>query len=49
MHSRKKHPRKEHVARDGNVYKWTDPAIIDDKPGYAPFCGCRAAFVLELD
>lgn len=49
MHSRKKHPRKEHVARDGNIYRWTDPVIVDDKPGYAPFCGCRAAFVLELD
>lgn len=48
MHSRKKHPRKEHVARDGNIYRWTDPTIVDDKPGYAPFCGCRAAFVLEL-
>lgn len=48
-HSRKLHPRKEHQARDGKVYEWTDPAIVDDKPGYAPFCGCRAAFVLDLD
>jgi SPP1 gp7 family putative phage head morphogenesis protein len=47
-HSRKLHPRKEHQVRDGNVYEWTDPAVKDDKPGYAPFCGCRAGFVLEL-
>jgi SPP1 gp7 family putative phage head morphogenesis protein len=48
-HSRKKHPRREHIERDGNIYAWNDEAIVDDKPGMAPFCGCRAGFVLELD
>ena len=48
-HSRKLHPRQEHKARDGNIYAWTDPAIVGDKPGMAPYCGCRAGFVLELD
>lgn len=49
MHSRKAHPRKIHVARNGQVYKWDDPKVKGDLPGHAPFCGCKAKGVLVLD
>jgi SPP1 gp7 family putative phage head morphogenesis protein len=45
-HSGKFHPRKEHRARDGKVYKLGEPA--GDTPGQAPFCGCRAQAYLEI-
>lgn len=45
-HSGKAHPRPEHVKRDGKVFRWDDPAIKDDLPGYAPFCGCTGQGVL---
>jgi SPP1 gp7 family putative phage head morphogenesis protein len=55
-HSRKKHPRSYHVARDGKVYAWEtrrqvggDEVIAPgDLPGMAPFCGCRAQAVVVL-
>lgn len=47
-HSRKKHPRKHHVASDGKTFRWDTPPD-DGHPGQAPFCGCRAMPVLELD
>jgi SPP1 gp7 family putative phage head morphogenesis protein len=48
-HSLKKHPRAYHVSRNGKVYAWDDPEVSDDLPGHAPFCGCRAAMVIEWD
>ena len=48
-HSRKKHPRVVHLERDGKTFAWDDPAIAGDLPGHAPFCGCRAQFVIEFD
>lgn len=51
-HSGKKHPRKDHVARNGNIYKWRastpgpglDPPA--DLPGQLPWCGCVAQATL---
>jgi SPP1 gp7 family putative phage head morphogenesis protein len=40
-HSRKKHPRVTHVARDGKVFKWSKPPE-DGHPGQAIRCGCKA-------
>ncbi len=48
-HSRKKHPRPEHVARDGIVYRWDSVVARTDPPGRAIRCGCRARPVVELD
>lgn len=55
-HSGKLHPRQHHKARDGKVYEiksgkerggsGTVPA--DDRPGMAPFCGCRSQAWIEL-
>lgn len=59
-HSGKRHPRADHVARDGKVY--ADTAVgaggeIDgqsvnappeDRPGQLPFCGCRSRAVIDL-
>ena len=47
-HSHKLHPRAEHVARDGKVYRWDSPVGKDDPPGRAIRCGCRARAVLDL-
>jgi SPP1 gp7 family putative phage head morphogenesis protein len=50
-HSRKRHPRAEHVRHDGVVYAWDDLPLLDgraDRPGDEPFCGCRAAAVIDL-
>jgi SPP1 gp7 family putative phage head morphogenesis protein len=50
-HSLKKHPRAPHVAHDGKVYRWDDLPLLDgkpDRPGDAPFCGCRAQAVLNF-
>lgn len=49
IHSRKARPRKEHVARNGKVFKWNSVVAKNDPPGYAPFCGCKARGILELD
>jgi SPP1 gp7 family putative phage head morphogenesis protein len=47
-HSHKAHPRAEHQARDGKLFKLGEPA--GDTPGQAPFCGCRAeAWIPLLD
>lgn len=45
-HSGKLHPREEHKARDGKIYKLGDPS--GDTPGMAPFCGCRAQAYLAI-
>jgi uncharacterized protein with gpF-like domain len=59
--SHKLHGRKEHIARDGNIY--ADDAAgagvtvngdevlepPEDRPGQLPFCGCRGQSVLVLD
>lgn len=44
--SGKQNGRPEHIARDGNVYSWTDPP--SDLPGELPACGCRAAAYLDI-
>jgi SPP1 gp7 family putative phage head morphogenesis protein len=49
MHSRKARPRLEHLARDGKVYAWDDPALAGDLPGFKPFCGCKAKGVLPVE
>ena len=50
-HSHKRHPRAQHVRHDGVVYRWDDLPLLDgkpDRPGDAPFCGCRASAVIDL-
>ena len=49
FHSGKRHFRPHHKARDGKTYAWDDPEIKNDKPGYAPFCGCKAQGVIGDD
>lgn len=46
-HSGKRHPREEHLRRDGKVYSDDKPPA--DRPGQLPWCGCVAAPILELD
>lgn len=47
-HSGKAHPRPEHKARDGKLFKLGTPQ--GDTPGQEPFCGCRAqAYIPLLD
>lgn len=48
LHSRKKHPRQEHVARNGKVFEWSSVVGRTDPPGYLPFCGCKARGILEV-
>lgn len=48
-HSGKVHYRPEHKARNGRVFRWDGEVGRNDPPGYAPFCGCKAKGVLELD
>lgn len=58
LHSRKAHPRANHIARNGNYYS-DDPAMIgkvingktvekppEDRPGQLPYCACRSRSVL---
>lgn len=50
-HSMKRHPRKTHVEHDGRVYRWDALPLLEgkpDRPGDAPFCGCRAQAVVDL-
>jgi len=60
IHSGKRHPREDHLARNGNLYS-DDPAQAgtdyegqrvlsppDDRPGQLPFCGCTSRAVLIL-
>lgn len=49
MHSMKAHPRKIHVARNGQIFAWSSEIAKTDAPGWAPFCGCKAKGVLELN
>src|SRR5690606_3725767 len=44
-HSGKRHPRPEHVARDGKVFRWDSPVGRNDPPGRAIRCGCRSRAV----
>ncbi len=46
VHSRKAHPRQNHVERDGKIFEWSDPPA-DGPPGTQPYCGCRARAYLE--
>lgn len=48
MHSKKAHPRKEHVERDGKYFKFGSQVDRTDPPGQAPFCGCKRKMVLEM-
>jgi len=48
-HSKKAHPRLEHVARDGKTFAWDSDVGRNDPPGQAIFCGCKAKGVLRLD
>lgn len=48
IHSGKKHPREEHKARNGKVFKWNSEVGRNDPPGYAINCGCKAKGVLQL-
>lgn len=47
-HSGKRHPRPEHVARNGKVFEWSNPPY-GGHPGTEPFCGCTAEALLELE
>ena len=49
LHSEKKYPRPEHVARNGKVYEWSSTVGKNDPPGRAIRCGCRAQPVLEVE
>lgn len=46
VHSRKLHPRMDHVARNGLEYNWITnrPA---DLPGELPYCGCKARALMK--
>jgi SPP1 gp7 family putative phage head morphogenesis protein len=49
-----RHPRKLHIAMNGNIYRYDDPPIIDDKsgergiPGQAINCACRMRPILNF-
>lgn len=47
-HSFKEHPRRFHVQREGQVYRWDTPPA-DGPPGTLPFCGCKGQALLVLD
>jgi len=47
LHSRKRHPRADHQARDGREY--TDATAPQDRPGQLPYCGCRSRAVVTFD
>lgn len=48
MHSGKKHPRQEHLARNGQVFRWDSDVGRNDPPGRAINCGCKAKGILVL-
>jgi hypothetical protein len=60
-HSGKRHPRADHVARDGKIYADTEAgaganvegqavsAPPADRPSQLPYCGCRGLAVLVFD
>jgi SPP1 gp7 family putative phage head morphogenesis protein len=49
-----RHPRKLHIAMNGNIYRYDDPPIIDEKsgergiPGQAINCACRMRPILNF-
>ena len=47
-HSRKKHFRPEHKARDGKHYLWSKNDLEGDYPGVAIHCGCKSQAWMEL-
>lgn len=47
LHSRKRHPRADHQARDGREY--TDATAPDDRPGQLPYCGCRSRAIVTFE
>ena len=60
LHSGKRNPRQDHIARNGNIYS-DDPAQVgqvlegqtvnappEDRVGQLPFCGCRSQSVLSF-
>jgi SPP1 gp7 family putative phage head morphogenesis protein len=47
LHSGKRHPRIEHVARNGKEYNDKKPP--PEMPGQLPFCGCRSQAVVNFD
>lgn len=61
LHSGKKHPREEHVARNGKLYSENPSRVGKEyqgrtvlappatRPGEEPFCGCTEVAVLILD
>lgn len=46
IHSRKAHPRLDHVARNGKEYNWITNRP-PDVPGELPYCGCKARPLLK--
>lgn len=48
-------PREDHIEMDGNVYRFDDPPVIDERtgergiPGQAPNCRCTMTPVFEFD
>lgn len=60
VHSRKAHPRAQHVERNENYYSDAAGDVgkvlngktllspPDDRPGQLPYCGCRARSVIDL-
>lgn len=48
-HSRKLHPRPEHVERDGHAYRYNDPSLAGDMPGDKIHCGCKSQALLRFD
>lgn len=48
QHSGKVHYRPEHKRRDGKLFKWSSSIARTDPPGQKPFCGCKAAPVLDV-
>ncbi len=50
-----RHPRKLHIAMNGQIYRYDDPPVIDDKtgergiPGQAINCACRMRPILNFE
>lgn len=49
VHSGKRHPRIEHLERNGKEFDWSSEVGRNDPPGRAINCGCKARMVLNLD
>lgn len=47
-HSHKRNFRPEHKKRDGQFFRWNDPVLKTDPPGFAPFCGCTSIGKMDL-